>query len=284
MPRPLIGYTGITWGIPGDVETAYRDVAELGYQSFETFTETILEWNQRPGGYRQLVERNGIPTSAGYCYKEWTSSPSALDEAIREADGLRKVPGATTLVVQAGSPPSGNTVEDELSAQADVLNRLGDHCAQLGLTVGLHPHTGTAVETRSDIETIMPMLDRRLVGLAPDTGQLAKGGCDVVELLRAHRDRIVHVHLKDWNGAGRQPDGSENDESGYLNYEAIGDGILPVKQILDVLTEELAYTGWINVELDGTEATPRPAREAAARSRIHLEQLLGPDQFGQPVA
>ena len=27
-----IGHTGITWGIPGDVEQAYRDTAELGYQ------------------------------------------------------------------------------------------------------------------------------------------------------------------------------------------------------------------------------------------------------------
>ena len=29
-----IGHTGITWGIPGDVEQAYRDTAELGYQGF----------------------------------------------------------------------------------------------------------------------------------------------------------------------------------------------------------------------------------------------------------
>lgn len=37
-----IGHTGITWGIPGDVERAYRDVAELGYLGFETFGEIIL--------------------------------------------------------------------------------------------------------------------------------------------------------------------------------------------------------------------------------------------------
>ena len=45
-----IGHTGITWGIPGDVEQAYRETAELGYLGFETFAKTIQEWNQKPGG------------------------------------------------------------------------------------------------------------------------------------------------------------------------------------------------------------------------------------------
>ncbi|SDY65163.1 sugar phosphate isomerase/epimerase family protein [Herbiconiux ginsengi] len=280
----LIGHTGITWGIPGDVETAYRDVAELGYLGFETFTQTILEWNGRPGGYRRLVEQNKIPTSAGYCYKEWTASRKALDEAKAEADGLAALPGATALVVQAGSRSSDTSAPDELAQLADILNELGAHCDDIGLRVGLHPHTDTAVETRSDIDTILSLSDPRLVGLAPDTGQIAKAGCDVLDLLRVHGDRIVHVHLKDWNGEGRTTDGAETDHSGYLNYEAIGDGVLPINSILDVLTDEVGYAGWVNVELDRTTTSPRPAREAAARSRHHLETLLGSSRFRQTAS
>ena len=61
-----IGHTGITWGIPGDVEQACGDTTELGYLGFETFAQTILNWNEKPGGYRALIERYGIPTAAAY--------------------------------------------------------------------------------------------------------------------------------------------------------------------------------------------------------------------------
>ena len=43
-----IGHIGITWGIPGDVEHAYRDTAELGYQGFGDFRgeDSRNQWEQ----------------------------------------------------------------------------------------------------------------------------------------------------------------------------------------------------------------------------------------------
>lgn len=274
-----IGHTGITWGIPGDVEQAYRDTAELGYLGFETFAKTIQEWDQKPGGYRALVTRYGIPTGAAYCYKEWIDPATAqadLDGAKGEADALRALPDSSTLVVQGGRRPATGYTPDQFHRLADALNRLGEYCRSIGLAVGLHPHTGTAIETQGDIDTILGLLEPTLVGFAPDTGQIAKGGSDIVEVLRTYRNRIVHVHLKDWNGKyERGADGKEIDASGYVNYEPIGSGVLPMPQILQMLTPEQGFTGWINVELDGTARAPRPPREAAAMSRQYLGQLLG---------
>src|SRR5690606_24699913 len=89
-----IGHTGITWR---DLEEAYRDVAELGYMGFETFTKSIVQWNrEKPGGYRALVDRVGLPTVAGYCYKDWINPETAgkdMSEAKVEADALRALPG-----------------------------------------------------------------------------------------------------------------------------------------------------------------------------------------------
>lgn len=271
-----IGHTGITWGIPGDVEAAYRDTAELGYRGFETFAKTIQAWNEKPGGYRALVERYGIPTGAAYCYKEWIGPATAqedLESAKREADALRALPDSSTLVVQGGRRPATGYTFDQFQHLADALNTLGDYCRGIGLAVGLHPHTGTAIETRDDINTILRLLDPTLVGFAPDTGQIAKGGSDILEVLRVYRDRIVHVHLKDWNGKyERDSDGKEIDASGYVNYEPIGSGVLPMPEIMTLLAD---FTGWVNVELDGTANAPRPPREAAALSRRYLGDLLG---------
>lgn len=274
-----IGHTGITWGIPGDVEQAYRDTAELGYLGFETFARTIQTWNEKPGGYRSLVARYGIPTGAAYCYKEWIDPATAqaeLEAAKREADALRDLPGSSTLVVQGGRRPVQGYTLEQFQRLAAALNTLGAYCQNIGLAVGLHPHTGTAVETRGDMDTILSLLDPALVGFAPDTGQIAKGSSDILEVLRTYRDRIVHVHLKDWSGQyPRGADGKEIDTTGYANYQPIGSGILPMPEIFQILTAGSAFSGWINVELDGTTQAPRPPREAAAMSRRYLGQLLG---------
>lgn len=275
-----IGHTGITWGIPGDVEQAYRDTSELGYQGFETFAGTILARNEESaGGYRGLVDTFGIPTSAAYCYKEWINPDRAaadMESARREADGLRALPGAETLVLQGGPRPADGYTPDQFRRLADALNRIGAYCHEIGLAAGLHPHTGTAIETRDDIDTILGLVDPALMGFAPDTGQIAKGGSDILEIMRTYRDRIVHVHLKDWNGSyQRGADGKEIDRSGYVNYEPIGSGILPMAEIFDILSADGGFAGWINVELDGAARAPRPPREAAAMSRHYLETLLG---------
>lgn len=272
-----IGHTGITWGIPGDVEQAYRDTADLGYLGFETFGRTILEWNEQPGGYRALVERYGIPTGAAYCGKTWIDPATAAQEmaaARREAEALRAI-GGQTLVLAGGRRPEGGYTAAQFQRLADALNEIGAYCRALGLTTGLHPHTGTAVETRADIDTILGLLDPALVGFAPDTGQIAKGGSDILEVMRTYQSRITHVHLKDWGGAyERDAGGKEIDRTGYVNYEPIGSGILPIKELLEPLLAA-GFTGWVNVELDGTPAAPRPPREAAAMSRRYLGEILG---------
>jgi inosose dehydratase len=264
-----IGHTGITWGIPGDVEQAYRDTAELGYLGFETFGRTIVEWNEQPGGYRRLVERFGIPTVAAYCGRGWIDpATSAEDQAAarREADALKAL-GGETLVLAASRRAPGGPSADDLKRLASALNEVGRYCRGIGLATGLHPHTGTNVETRDEIDAVLADLDPALVGFAPDTGQIAKGGADIVAVLGQHRDRISHVHLKDWNGSS-----AEADSSGYVNYEPVGSGVLPMPAILDLLD---GFGGWITVELDGTPRAPRPPREAAAMARRYLGDVLG---------
>lgn len=275
--RMKIGHTGITWGIPGDVEAAYRDTAELGYLSFETFAFIIIDWNSKPGGYKALAERYGIPTSAAYCYKEWIDPATAAadqESARREADAAREA-GADAFVLQGGSRPEGGLDDASLGRLGEALNQIGEYCNSIGLTASLHPHTGTAVETHHDIETIMRVTEPGLVGFAPDTGQIAKGGSDIIEVLETYLPRITHVHLKDWNGRfERDEQGKEIDFSGYSNYEPIGHGVLPMPEILEIL-DRVEGDIWVNVELDGGSRSPRPPREAAAMSREYLGNVLG---------
>ncbi|MCL4544381.1 MAG: sugar phosphate isomerase/epimerase [Chloroflexi bacterium] len=272
-----IGHTGITWGIPGDVEQAYRETAELGYLGFETFGQTILDWDAKRGGYRALVERYGIPTGAAYCGKTWIDPVTAeidMTTARREAEALKAV-GGETLVLACGRRPAAGYTAEQFRRLAAALNRIGRYCRDRGLATGLHPHTGTAIETREDIDTIMDLLNPEDVGFAPDTGQIAKGGSDILEVLQTYRARITHVHLKDWGGTYEHgADGKEIDATGYVNYTPVGSGVLPIPALLNILLED-GFAGWVNVELDGTSRAPRPPRESAAMSQRYLREALG---------
>jgi inosose dehydratase len=273
-----IGCTGITWGYPGgefgltiDLAQAYEEVAEVGYRGFETFGFTIVGDEADPVDYPMLIERCGIPTVAAYCFRSWIDPATAdaeIASAIREAEALRGL-GVETMVLGSESRPrpEGCTAE-EMGRLAEGLTQVSKQCAELGLTVGLHPHTGTAIESQAEIDTILRLTEPPL-GFAPDSGQIAKGGGDVVEVFGTYIDRIVHVHLKDWNGTGG--DDPASDRSGYLNYVPVGEGILPIPELLQML-DSAGFDGWVNVELDGTDAAPNPPKTAAAISKANLDR------------
>ena len=74
------------------------------------------------------------------------------------------------------------------------LDRVAAAAAQRGVAAVLHPHVGTMVETRADVDRV---LAGSVIPLCLDTGHLLIGGTDPVELARTVPDRVAHVHLKD---------------------------------------------------------------------------------------
>ena len=78
------------------------------------------------------------------------------------------------------------------------LAELDEIAAGHGLTLALHPHVGTLVETADDVERALAATD---VGWCFDSGHLLIGGVDPAAFVRDHAERIVHVHLKDVDAA-----------------------------------------------------------------------------------
>ncbi|MBM3187696.1 MAG: sugar phosphate isomerase/epimerase [Chloroflexi bacterium] len=274
MTQFKIGHSGITWGYDvSTVEAAIKDLAELGYSGFETFGRVIEEYDQTHSErFEGLLARYGMPLSAVYCSARFHDPTHAVapgggprQDVVRWARRTSEL-GATTLVLAAGSSdgrPYTHPIQWE--GMAAVFNGIAREVAAYGVITAIHPHTGTLIETRSEIDAIMRAVDPTLVGFAPDTGQIAKGGSDMLAVLRAYKERIWHVHLKDYAG-GR--------ETGYVGYEAIGQGVLDIPAIFQIL-EGARFDKWISVELDGTPQSPRAPREAAAMSKRYLEPLLG---------
>jgi inosose dehydratase len=262
-----IGHTGITWGIPGDQEQALGDLAEIGYRGYETFGFVLDD-----PGMDALVERHGVPVVAVYCEASLVD-PARADDDLAAIEGwARRVQafGGEVVVVGARARSRPSNSHDDHRAMAAALDEIGRRCAELGLVMAVHPHTGTPIETREEIDRTLELTDPALVSFAPDSGQIAKGGSDPVEVFRTYGDRIRHVHLKDWNGHLD----ADGDRSGYVNYEPIGSGVVDIGGLLEAL-RAADFDGWVNVELDGTDEAPRTPKAAAEMSHRHLSELLG---------
>jgi inosose dehydratase len=180
---------------------------------------------------------------------------------------------ATVLVLAAATGADGydsRPVLDDAQWATLLANldRLAKAAADRGVLAVLHPHVGTMVETRSDV-------DRVLVGssikLCLDTGHLLIGGTDPLQLAREVPRRIAHAHLKDVDAAL-----AKRVQAGELSYtEAVaqgmytqlGGGDIDIAGIVTTLRNN-GFDGWFVMEqdtiLDGEPSDEGPVRDVRA--------------------
>ena len=58
------------------------------------------------------------------------------------------------------------------------------------------------IRIEDDYKILLDELDSSVVGFAPDTGHIARGGMDVLKILKTYRPLIKHVHFKDITTSG----------------------------------------------------------------------------------
>ncbi len=130
------------------------------------------------------------------------------------------------------------------------LRELADLVAAEGLTLVLHPHVGTLVETAHDVERALAHTD---VPWCFDTGHLLIGGVEPVQFIRDHADRIGHVHLKDVNASL-----AERVRAGELTlvqatqmglFRPLGDGDARLDEVVALL-DQTGYERWLVLEQD----------------------------------
>lgn len=130
------------------------------------------------------------------------------------------------------------------------LDRLAEIVADRGLLAVLHPHVGTTVETRAEVDRV---LAGSSISLCLDTGHLLIGGTDPLELAKAVPQRIAHTHLKDVDSALAAK--VQSGELSYTDavkagmYTPLGTGDIDIAGIVSVLRDN-GFDGWFVMEQD----------------------------------
>ena len=144
-----------------------------------------------------------------------------------------------------------------------------------GLQTVFHHHCAGYVETPDEIHKLLEYTDKQLVGLCLDTGHYSYGGGNPIEALTQYRDRICHIHLKDYDikvaekARLNQWDYFTSVQNGI--FCELGKGSVDFKRFIDELKVH-NYSGWAVVEQDVLPGMGNP-KQCAQNNREYLKAL-----------
>jgi inosose dehydratase len=244
------------WGLQLSPERVLSEMAALGLTATELGAQG---WLPSDGAaVRAMLERHGLRLVGGFV-------PVVVGEAdfarARDAAAQLAAGGGEMFVAALVADLDWSTpvpLDDEGWRRAGAhLRELADRVAEQGLTLVLHPHVGTLVETAQDVERALVHTD---VPWCLDTGHLLIGGVDPVQFARDHAGRIGHVHLKDVDAALAQ-----RVRRGELSlvqavqaglFRPLGAGDARIDEVVRLL-DQVGYERWLVLEQDlaitGTE-------------------------------
>jgi inosose dehydratase len=190
---------------------------------------------------------------AVYCGANFIYPEILEDELSKIEDAARLAAQfeAEHLVVGGGAVRAAGIRDEDYRRLGEGLERVVALADETGLVASYHPHLGTCVESPEQLAKVFQYTG---IAFCPDTAHLRAGGGDPAELINTYGDRIRYVHLKDYEGG---------------NFLPLGQGELDFVQIMRALSG-IQYDGWIAIELDSYDGSPK---EAAQISRRFLSEV-----------
>jgi inosose dehydratase len=287
-----IGINPLTWTnddmpeLGGDtpLEVCLGEGRAAGYAGFELGHK----FPRDPEVLGPILAAHGLALVSGW-YSAGLLQRSAGQEiaALQEHLALLKALGCEVMVfaettgsvhgrrdVPVSARPEMDAAEWELLTRR--LEAVGDYLAGAGVQLAYHHHMGTVIETGQDIDRLMGATSDA-VGLLLDTGHLTYAGGDIMDTMRRHGERIVHVHCKDVRPAVleqvRAADSSFLDAVLAGVFTVPGDGCIDYARVWERL-RELGYSGWLVVEAEQDPARAEPI-VYARKGFDHLSRIVG---------
>lgn len=253
------------WGLQLAPERVLTEMSELGLAATEFGPEGFLPKN--PTDKAAAVARYGLVAVGGFVpVVLHDANHDPLPEIERELKGYEAA-GADVLVLAAATGVDGyDEPRPELDKQGWAtlfanLDRIRTAALKKNVRAVLHPHVGTMVETKADVDQV---LAGSTIPFCLDTGHMLIGGTDPVTFAAEHADRIGHSHLKDvdvkWVEKVRSGDLNYYDAVVQGLYRPLGQGDVDVRAIVSSLTAA-GYTGWFTLEQDNVVSDEPAAGE-----------------------
>lgn len=241
------------WGHQLDPEIVLAEMVELGITATEFGPQGWLP--EEPAARAESIEKYGLKAVGAFVpLVLHDPNHDPVPEVERELDSFEAA-GGDVLVIAADSGLDGYDERPDLDDAAwqtllRNLDRVAKAANDRGIRAALHPHVGTMIENRSDVDRV---LSGSTVPLCLDTGHLLIGGTNPTQLVDEYASRIEHVHVKDV-----RLDLAEKVQQGEITYTdavrqgmyvPLGTGDVDFARIVTRLGEA-GYAGWYVIEQD----------------------------------
>lgn len=261
------------WGYQHNPETVLTEMVELGITATEFGPQGWLP--EEPAARAQAIDEYGLKAVGAFVpLVLHDPDHDPVPEVERELESFEAA-GGDVLVIAAESGLDGYDERPDLD---DVgwrtlltnLDRVAHAAKDRGIRAALHPHVGTMIEKRDEVDKV---LSGSNVPLCLDTGHLLIGGTDPTELVEEYARRIEHVHVKDV-----RLDLAEKVQRGDLTYTdavrqgmyvPVGKGDVDFARIVSRLND-VGYEGWYVIEQD----TILSDADAGASSKSDVAQSI----------
>lgn len=272
-------------------EQVLDEIKETGYLGTE-----LGDWGYMPTDpnlLRKEITKRDLQLLGAFvpvALVDASKHPEGLESAMRVANLMHKAGYEDAFIVLADDNASvlertknAGRITPEMGlsqAQWKVFAKGADKIAKavkdaFGIRTVFHHHCAGYVETPQEIDTLMELTDPNLVGLCLDMGHYAFGGGDPVKALEMYRDRIWHVHFKDYDPTAAQD--SRKEDGDYFDalqrgvFCELGKGEVDFKAVVDLLTNT-GYDDWVVVEQDILPGMGNP-KACAKANRDYIKTL-----------
>lgn len=263
---------------------AISSIGQIGYTGVELMADLHHAWPvtfdipRRRETSRQLSEMGLIVSNvnAFTCFVQGdTYHPTWIEhdpqqvqlrvDHTRRCLEMAQEFGAHTLSIQPGGPMIGTglTRQEALDRFADALSRCLESSRRTGVILAVEPEPGLLIQTAREYLDFKNHYfpNEPLIRMNCDIGHLFCVGDDPAAVIRSMPQEVAHVHLEDI-GANH-----------VHQHLTPGRGVIDFIPIFKAL-DEIAYTGWVTVELYPYEST---AAGVARLAFNHLQRILHPD-------
>lgn len=258
----LLCSTGPFYMVP--LGTAFDAISKAGYEGAEVMVTTERE-SQDAARLRAMAEDRGVSIDAIH------APFLLLTRTVFTTNPLEKIKRSTALAQETGAPlvVVHPAYRWQLGYGTWLENEVGAFSGTEDTTVAVENMFPVWVRGRGlPFHRSMGIEDmKKFPAITLDTSHAAVTGIDVMTAFDELADRIVHVHLSNNLGTGRD------------THSPLANGVLPIAALLRRMSER-GYTGTITLEMDVREWVQRPA-DLAAVLRDQREFCL--DALGAPA-
>src|SRR4030095_16116455 len=173
-------------------------VKPAGFAGIESEPLMLGSYYDDPSLLKDLLNQMNLQLGAIAFVCDW-ANPEETDqersEAVRVFKYIRSFSEAHLVLCQMPGKDRSNLRQRQENL-ISCVNAVAARAVDQSLSCSYHPNSpeGSVIRIEDDYKILFDGLDSSVVGFAPDTGHIARGAMDVIQILKTYRPLIKHVH------------------------------------------------------------------------------------------